>query len=200
MRPLPRSGFLLILIGALVLCASEPAGQGERKGTAGKKISVVARASPDLREYFREIYGRTLADSAGEGALNRVLESQIDDFVQRLVEKNEQLQRTADELFESADSARQRQLIRRVREKAGGLEGVLRIWSDSLRPQGKSREPIRVVPIPTLELLLQEIALYERQINQFLFPEYVSVSVEELQSEGFHGTLRRIQRIAHALQ
>lgn len=197
---LPHSGFLLILIGALGLRASETAGQREREGTPVKKISAVARASPDLREYFRQIYGRTLPDNGGEGALNRVLESQIDDFVQRLVEKNEQLQKIADELSEGADSARQRQLIRRVHEKAGDLEGVLRIWSDSLRPQGKSREPVRAVPIPTRELLLQEIALYEQQINQFLFPEYVSVSVEELQSEGFHGTLRRIQRIAQALE
>ena len=200
MRRLPHSGFPLLLAGVLGLCASEPAGQGEREGTSGKKISAVARASPDLREYFREIYGRTLGDHGGEGALNRVLEGQIDDFVQRLVEKNEQLQKAADELSESTDSARQRQLVRRVREKAGDLEGVLRIWTDSLRPQGKSREPAKAAPVPTQELLLEEIALYEQQINQFLFPEYVSVSVKELQSEGFHGTLRRIQRIAQALE
>ncbi|MBI2823002.1 MAG: hypothetical protein HYX74_12335 [Acidobacteria bacterium] len=171
----------------------------QEKGEEGK-ISMVARASPALREYFRDMYSRVFTDSLNDGMLNRVLDSQIDEFVKRLLQKNESLAAAARSLSERGDPASQSQHIRRIRDIAGDLEGMLRIWSDSLRPQSRTRNGGSGEEAPTLEALAAEIALYQRQINQFLFPDEVAVSVEELRSGGFRGTLKRIRHIAGLLE
>ncbi|MBI4455923.1 MAG: hypothetical protein HY644_08495 [Acidobacteria bacterium] len=195
MHQIPAIGarFCLLLVFAVVFPSQD------EKEKENPRVSLVARTSTVLRDYFREMYAKTFADNLNDNALNRVLDDQIDEFVKRVVQKSRRLEETARQLPQMSDPGQQRQCIRRIRDTAGDLESTLRIWSDWLRPQNKAKKPEPSVPPATIQLLVQQVDLYKKQIDQFLFPQEVAVSVQELQSEGFHGTLKKIQRIAQAL-
>ena len=191
------------MIGFLACFAATGSAQ-EKDPTADAadkpRVSLVARASPELRAYFRDRHGGKMFDDNLSGNLmSRMLDDQIDDFVKRVVEKNQRLGEAAAKLAKESDRASRLQWIRQIRETANDLEDTLRIWSDSLRAtrRGKDRDDLPEAVSPAA--LVDQVMLYQTQIDQFLFPEQVSVSVKELQSEGFHGTLKRIQRMALTL-
>lgn len=194
-----RPGLAFSLI---CLCLSHAAGgrQEQQDGPEPPKISSVARASPELREYFRTMHARPFRDVLDEGAINQMLDNQIDEFVRQLVTKNRRLRAAAEKLAAKPDPEKRRYYVHLIREAASDLEGTLRVWSDMLRPANRSHEAHETVSEPTEERLLDQVALYEQQIDRFLFPEEVAVSIEELRAEGFHGTLKTIQHLAQVLE
>ncbi|MBI3940926.1 MAG: hypothetical protein HY315_08830 [Acidobacteria bacterium] len=191
---------LLSLTLTLLLLSIPPGWEREGEGPQETaKASMAARSSPELREHFRAMHTHALANVLNDSALNQVLDSQIDDFVKEIAKKNERLEEAADRLSRTPDPAMQRRSIRLIRDTAADLEGTLRVWTDLLRPLKRPKGADTSSPLSTIESLLQQVALYIKQINQFLFPEDVAVSVHELRSEGFHGTLKKIQRVAQQL-
>jgi len=161
---------------------------------------MVARNSLELRAYFRQGRGRIFEDNAGDSLMNRMLDDQIDDFVRRLMAKSRQLEGAAWELSREEDGFKQDRWLRKIRETAADLEGTLRVWSDMLRPQHRAKGIEAPASTASREELLAQLGLYQQQIRQFLFPAEVAVSVSELRAEGFHGSLKRIQRLARALE
>ncbi|HEY3128964.1 MAG TPA: hypothetical protein VGL91_05860 [Acidobacteriota bacterium] len=194
----------IVAVFVLVLAAGSESAQHEEKGKDnGKekgKVSLVARTSPELRDHFREMFTKTFTENMNEAAMNRLLDDQIDQFVKRLVQKNDRLVEASNQLSQAADVPAQRHSITRIKDLAGDLEGTLRIWTDSLRAEKKLKEADAPELAPTAEGLVELVNHYKKQIDQFLFPEEVAISVKELQSEGFRGTLKKIQRVAQALE
>ena len=195
---------MLIWIGGIAASAAQSVAQPPRERENDKekekqKISMVARSSPELREHFKEMYTQAFTENLNDNSLSKILDDQIDGFVKNLVQKNEKLAGLASELSTIQDPASQKHFIRKIKETADDLDGSLRVWTDSLRPEkkGKEESPIQS---PTPKLLVDQVVQYEKQVNQFLFPESVAVSVKELQSEGFHWTLKRIQHLAQTLE
>ena len=194
---------LLGVLGALTLFAAgtvvgEPQERGEEEAPK-QVVSLVARSSVELRAYFREGRGKAFDDRIGDTLMNRMLDDQIDDFVRRLIVKNRQLEEHTQQLALETDLLRRKGWLKKIRQTASDLEGTLRIWSDVLRPQNRQKTAENPA-LPSDEALFEQVALYEKQIQQFLFPDEVAVSVVELRSEGFHGTLKKIQRMAEALE
>ncbi len=194
----------MISVFAVMIAVGSTSAQRDEKdqeNDKGKgKISMVARASPELRDHFREMFTKTFTENMNDAAMNRLLDDQIDQFVKRLVQKNDRLVDTATQLSQPSDLPAQRRWINRIKDLAGDLEGTLRIWTDSLRAEKKLKEGEAAEPAPTVQELVELVNIYKKQIDQFLFPEEVAVSVRELQSEGFRGTLKKIQRVAQALE
>ena len=194
----------IVPVFALVIAAGSGFAQRDEKdkdnGKEKGKVSLVARTSPELRDHFREMFTKTFTENMNEAAMNRLLDDQIDQFVKRLVQKNDRLVDASTQLSQAADLPAQRHSITRIKDLAGDLEGTLRIWTDSLRAEKKLKEVEAPEPAPTVEGLVELVSLYKKQIDQFLFPEEVAISVKELQSEGFRGTLKKIQRVAQTLE
>jgi hypothetical protein len=193
-----RSRFRLFLLSVVVLAGSLLAQSDEKE--KDKKVSMVARTSPELREHFREMFSKGFTENMNEDVINRMLDDQIDQFVKRLVQKNQRLADAGIQLSQATDAALRRQWIDRIRDRAGDLEGTLRIWTDSLRPEKKLKEAENDSDASSIPELVTQVARYKKQIDQFLFPGEVAISVKELQSEGFRGTLKKIQHIAQALE
>jgi undecaprenyl-diphosphatase len=193
---------VLFLVGGMATSTARSLAQSHKEREDEKekpKISMVARASPELRDHFKEMYTQAFTENLNDASLSKILDDQIDGFVKHLVQKNEKMAGFASELSESRDAAARRQYIRKIKETADDLDGTLRIWTDSLRPEKKGKDDLPIQN-PTPQLLVDQVVLYEKQVNQFLFPENVAVSVKELQSEGFHWTLKKIQRLAQSLE
>lgn len=193
---------LLVVILVAVTVSAEPDDkQKDRDNDKEKgKVSMVARSSPELRDHFREMFTKTFTENMNDAVMNRLLDDQIDQFVKRLVQKNDRLVDAAMQLSQASDLAAQRHWTNRIKDLAGDLDSTLRIWTDSLRAEKKQKEAEAPEPPPTIQGLVELVNFYKKQIDQFLFPEEVAVSVKELQSEGFHGTLKKIQRVAQSLE
>lgn len=197
-----------------------------KKDKAPRKGSEAIRKNPLIRNYFRQ-RALSMQPSLQENgrSINTTVDYLLDDFVERSVRLAQKLgseteelyalarlHRTAGEPNETAKGVVDHNLREKTRAKAEAiknvtksLEGQMDFIIQALHLTLKVNEAPLGTPEPKqverdIANLHNLVAIFKKDLNEFLFPKTNTVSLEDLQKSALPVQLKRIERYAERIE